>query len=143
MAETWASRELPVLKAIVDAFEEKPAGQVRFDELEKLTGLSSDDVGRALAKLYVASPPFFEGNSGWGSPYPFIISRITERALIATGQWPSPQSLVDQLVEALAAAAKDELDPVKKTKLQEAANLVKGVALPIAIAWVAGSLPHP
>lgn len=55
---TWESRELPVLKAIVEALEEHPDSEVRPPELARRSGLTVDEVDRGLRKLWVADPPF-------------------------------------------------------------------------------------
>jgi hypothetical protein len=143
MADTWASRDLPLLKVIVEAFEENPNGDVRLEQLQKSTGLSAEELTRAMAALARAQPPFFGGTMVSGLAYPVIISQVTERALIVTDQWPSPESSVQQLIEALGRAAETETDPDRKSKLQQTAQVIGGVALQIFTGWASGALPHP
>jgi hypothetical protein len=141
--ETWTDRELPVLTAIVEAFELNPNGNVRIEQIERLTGLSTDDLARAMAALDRARPRFFDGQRVNGLAYPIIVSEVTERAMVAAEQWPSPESLVADLIAALERAAEHETDPEKKSKLAQTAQTLGGIALQIAIGWASGSLPHP
>lgn len=55
--------------------------------------------------------------------------------------WPSPESAITQLIEALSHAAEAEADPEKKTKLKQAADIIGGAALQVAVAWASQS-PH-
>jgi hypothetical protein len=96
-----------------------------------------------MSKLASAAPPFFEGVEVDQLSYPIMITSVTERALRVTEQWPSPQSLVGELVAALNRAAEEEPDPETKSKLKQAAQTLGGVALQIAIGWASGSIPHP
>jgi hypothetical protein len=117
MPDTWVSRDLPVLKVIVDAFEENPNGNVRLEQLEKLTGLSREELGRSLAALDRARPPFFSGTMVNGLSYPIIISEVTERALVATEQWPKDDAYRD-LLQALDEAI-EEAPPEEKGRLKK------------------------
>jgi hypothetical protein len=112
-------------------------------EIERSTGLSREELGRAMAKLEVADPPFFDGTRIGELSYPVTVTGITERALVKAGQWPIPESLVEGLIAALNRAAEDEPDPEKKTKLKQAAGLPGGAAVQVVIGWITGALPHP
>jgi hypothetical protein len=49
--DTWASRDLPVLEAIVSAFNDPERFQLRIPELTGLCGLPERDVVTALRAL--------------------------------------------------------------------------------------------
>ena len=55
--DTWNNRDLPVLKAAVELYEEKGRGP-RVSAVEERTGFDPDTVQRALRALY--SEPYFE-----------------------------------------------------------------------------------
>jgi len=143
MAGVWATRDLPVLVAIVRAFAHDPFRQVRPEDLVEPTGLSHDEIAGALTNLASGSPRFFEGITISEAPFPVAITSVTERALRATGEWPDPEQLVLTLIAALEDAALREADPENKGRLEQAAHTLRSIALQIAIAWAAGSLPHP
>jgi hypothetical protein len=74
---------------------------------------------------------------------PVRVTGVTERARIAVGQWPSPETLMTGLVRALERAADDEPEPERKSKLRTAAAILVGVARDVAVGWAANALPHP
>ena len=43
------------------------------------------------------------------------------------GAWPTPENLADRIIAALEAEAEREQDPQRKTRLQHAADVGKGV----------------
>ena len=54
--------------------------------------------------------------------YPVVVSGVTERARVAVGQWPAPETVVDRLVDALEEAAANEEDDTKRSALRRAAG---------------------
>lgn len=122
MKDTWASRDLPVLEAVVSAFNDPERYQLRIPELTGLCGLPERDVVTALRALGNARPPLLE----YPRPpeelaYPIIITDVTERARRLVGQWPTADSLAAQITKALSEAADHEPDPTKKNRLHSAA----------------------
>jgi hypothetical protein len=139
---TWQSREFPVLKAMVEALEEHLDSEARLEELAERSGLPLTDVDRATRKLWVARPRYFQGIAVEDETIPIAVTSVTERALRETGQWPDPESLVRSLIDALQKAAETEADPDQKSRLTQAAETLKGIALQMAIGWAAGAIPH-
>jgi hypothetical protein len=72
--DTWASRDLLVLEAIVSAFNDPERFQLRIPELTGLCGLPEQDVVTALRALLEYPQPPEE------LTYPIIITDVTERA---------------------------------------------------------------
>jgi predicted metal-dependent phosphoesterase TrpH len=68
------------------------------------------------------------------------ISQVRERTRRELGSWPSADSVVDQLVEALSQAAESEPEPERKSRLRSAADLLGGMARDIAVAAVSSRL---
>lgn len=143
MKDTGLPRELPVLDSIVQYFEEEPTGTLTSQAITVRSGMAQDEVHRALIKLATANPPFFRGIDVDQLPYPVRINEVTERALTTVGQWPSPESLIEQLIEAINRASDEETVPERRDMLRRTADTLRGAAYQIAIAWVSGALPHP
>jgi hypothetical protein len=89
--ETWTTRELPVLRALVKKFDDVETNIVRIETLPAATGLDEIDVKRAVRSLTTADPPYAIGNGIDQLSYPIIITNVTERARRAVGQWPASQ----------------------------------------------------
>lgn len=126
MADTWELRDLPVLKAVVDLYEEKGRGP-RVTAIEARTGFDHDTVQRALRALY--TEPYFEEGSGAFGAGLIMVGKPTSAALRVAGQWPTPETQVERLIAAFQAAADDESRP------EEERSRASQVGL-----WLAGAL---
>lgn len=141
--DTWASRDLPVLEAIVAAFEDPRRFRLHIVELVDLCGLREPDVQLALRALQEASPPFIDAPPPSDQViYPANIAGVTERARRAVGQWPTAETLVGRLVAGFNAAAEQEPDPVRKKRLREAAGVLGETTRGVAIEVIAKVLLH-
>ena len=141
--DTWVERDYVVLEYIVRRVEADPGRGVQLRAIVDDTGISEDDVRRAMTALASARPPYFRDVVEIEElPFPIQVDGVTERALRTVGQWPSPEALVDQLIAALVTAAEREVDPEKKSKLRQASETLGSVALQVAIGWASGALPH-
>jgi hypothetical protein len=143
MLNVWTSRDLPVLSVIVQAFVEDPFRAVTPEDVIALTGFSQDEVAAALTNLSAAVPPFLDGITIDAVPFPIKITGITERALRAAGEWPDPEHQVMTLIAALNEAASRESNPENRSRLEQAAQTLGGIALQVAMGWASGALPHP
>jgi hypothetical protein len=130
--ETWVSRDLPVLRAIVEAFDDPDRYRMSLDEIENASGFSEDDVHRALRALHEASSPFIKASMVSNLSYPIMVHGVTERARVVAGQWPKPEDLVDALARAFEDAAQTA-DPDERSRLQRIAGELRGAAREIAI----------
>jgi len=127
--DTWASRDLPVLEAIVSAFNDPERFQLRIPELVRLCGLLGQDVITALRALGNTRPPLLEHpRPPEELTHPIIITDVTERARRLVGQWPTAESLAGEIAKALTEAAEHEPDPVKKSRLREAGAVLGDTA---------------
>ncbi|MCA4727383.1 hypothetical protein [Mycolicibacterium fortuitum] len=108
MPDTWESRDLPVLKAVVELYEEGGRGP-KVSAIEDRTGFDHDTVQRALRALYT-EPYFEEGKGAWG-PGLLMVGKPTSSALRVAGQWPTPENQVERLIAAFQAVAADESRP--------------------------------
>ena len=129
MEDTWASRELPVLDAVVRLLEVEP--EVLMAEIAAETGLEPDAVERAL--LALEGPYVSRIAKPWGfPPTDWRVSAVTADARRAVGQWPSPEGLVDALAEAFGSAAEQEPDSEKKGRLRQFGTLLSGTGRDVA-----------
>lgn len=144
---TWATRELPILVEAYRRFEAEVNRAPNIGQLEEIRqalGLSAQDFVAGLEALVGAEPPYIdvETASGWsqeraGGGY---VSAVSERARRELGAWPSPDNVVEQLVEALSHAAENEPEGERKGRLRNAADVLSGMARDIAVSVIAARL---
>lgn len=138
MPDTWESRDLPVLKAAVELYEEN-GEPPRATEIEAKTGFDEETVQRALRALY--TEPYFEAGQGTGSSSDIIwVGKPTSAALRVAGQWPTPETQVERLVAAFQAAADDDERPEQeRSRFKQAALWLGGAASQVAINALGGA----
>lgn len=120
---TWDTRDLPVLRAIVEASDEG-VEHVEAAEIAKRTGFDDDTVQSALWALAGEQPEFFRhvDASSMQGRYMHAAFQPTGHARRTVGTWPSPEQWADLLVKALEEAADNEHDEVKRGKLRKLAD---------------------
>jgi hypothetical protein len=124
--ETWASRDLPVLKAAVRTFEELAPEQVpEGADIAEAAGFDIADVTKALIAL---DGDYLDVGKVAGDGGAWYIRRVHSKARRAIGTWPDPQQVVDEMITAVDAAAEDASDPETKSRLKQAAGVLGGVA---------------
>lgn len=84
-------------------------------------GLSETQVQDALRRL--------EANGyivGWdsGTPYPPVITGVTERALRAVQAWPSPEAVAERLLAALTEMAEHGATPDERSRARKLLDAV-------------------
>lgn len=67
---------------------------------------------------------------------------VTAEARRVVGQWPTGESLVDQLASGIAQAAEQEADPEQKSRLRSVASGLASAAKTIAINVASEILEH-
>lgn len=131
MESTWESRDLPVLEAAVRSFEE--AGRhVTAWNLASETGLTADQVQKALRALVAADPPYFAEHDIRANHH-VSVSAPTERARRTGGAWPSAESMADRVVEALEDAATRGEDPERRGWLKKTATYLGSAGRDLAV----------
>lgn len=124
---TWKTRDLPVLKTIVEMSEEGHS-LIQPHQIIARMDMAPEDVLRALAALAGERPPFFqfEDSTDFDSGMREIdaIHSPTGHARRAIGAWPTPESLAEQIVAGLEAAAAAEPDEEKRSKLKQTAQFL-------------------
>lgn len=137
MPATWESRDLPVLKAAVELYEEKGRGP-RVSAIEERTGFDHDTVQRALRVLY--TEPYFEQvRTASGAGF-IVVGKPTSAALRVAGQWPTPETQVERLIAAFEAAADDESRPKEeRSRAKQVGLLLTGALSQVAIGALGGA----
>jgi hypothetical protein len=88
MADTWASRDLPVLRAVVRRLDETGAYAVTVAEIADESGIDTEVVAKSLDALngpYVAK---YQKLLTGGDPGPWYVTEVTPAARRVVGQWP-------------------------------------------------------
>lgn len=133
MDPTWQTRDLPVLRVLVEAFDEPDRFSMTLDEIQQRTGLSEDDVKRATRALFEAEPPLIKGIGADQVAYPLRIVGVTERARVLAGQWPSPENIVEALAAALDQRAAETNEPEERSRLTSLADGLRGIGKEIVV----------
>ncbi|MCV7236005.1 hypothetical protein BST20_27225 [Mycobacterium branderi] len=137
--DTWTSRDLPVLRAVVDICDESGAYLTRATAIEQRTGLDHDTVQRALRRLN-SQPSCFEKLVGASGGQIIMVGPPTADALRVAGAWPSPEQLLQRLINALETAADDDTRaPEERSKFRQAASYLGSFATQVAIGALGGA----
>lgn len=135
--DTWTSRDLPVLKAVVDLYEETGRGP-RVSAVVRRTGFAEETVQRSLRSLY--REPYFEPVSRASGGTYIMVGAPTAKALRIAGQWPSPEGQLDRLIQAIESAADDESrGEDERGRFRQIAAALRGAAYQIAIGALGGA----
>lgn len=127
MDNTWADRDLPVLDAIVKYLDD--AVGTLYPELRdiaELTGLEVKEVGKAA--LALQGDHLIELGQSAGGPGTWHVSNVSGDARRLVGQWPTAEQFVDEVAQRLLAAADEEPDPERRSRLRELASSAGDVA---------------
>ena len=132
MDQTWTVRDLPVLRAINELYEE--TGQiVSPNQIEAKTGLAAEVVQSALRALDSEQPPYVKKMQRYSSGHVVMIGAPTGHARRAVGAWPTAETIADRLVSALDEAADREPDPERKGWLSKTAAYLGNAGRDLAV----------
>lgn len=132
MRDTWSDRDLPVLNAIVETFEESGPG-LSPEQITARTGLDARTVQLALTALESEQPPFLSQLERVMSGHVVFIGAPTGHARRAVGAWPTAETIADRLVGALDEAAEREPDEERKGFLRKAAAYLGNAGRDLAV----------
>ncbi|MGY4650587.1 hypothetical protein [Mycobacterium sp. URHB0021] len=140
MEDIWTTRDLPVLKAIVELYEEKGQERMHVADIVKRVHFDESTVQRAIRALY--SQPYLTGDgrtAASGNRY-LRVGPPTGEARRVVGAWPSPEGLLERLVAGLERAAEDPDRPdEERGKLKQTALFLRGAVAQVAIAALGGA----
>jgi hypothetical protein len=141
MEDTWTNRDLPVLRAAVEIYEDTGRAMIRASDIARAAGFDEDTTQRAIRALYT-EPYFGEGTASFGGNM-VGVGTPTSAALRVAGQWPTPENMVERLVDAFEAAANDEdLDEPARTRARKILDGLKSGGSKIAIAALGSAGGH-
>jgi hypothetical protein len=135
--DTWQTRELPVLTAVVELLAN--SYMVTVSDIAGRTGLTLTEVSRSLDALCPEYVDYRKTITG-GDPRFWYVHTVTPEARRAAGQWPTPEGLVARFAAGFTAAAEREDDPHQQRRLTEIAQLLDGPLRDIAVRIAAGML---
>jgi hypothetical protein len=132
MEDTWTSRDLPILEAIVQLYE-LTGRPMTVSEVSQHTGFSDETIHAALKALDGEEPPFFAKLQTRASGHISLIGAPTGHARRAVGSWPTAEAVADRLVNALAEAADREPDHERKGWLSKSAAYLGNAGRDLAV----------
>ncbi|CCK64165.1 hypothetical protein [Mycobacterium canetti] len=136
--DTWTTRDLPVLRAVVDIYDRTGRSSIRPRDIEAVVGFDEDTLQRALRALN--TEPFFEKVTEAYGGHILMVGPPTGDALRVAGAWPSPENLLERLIAALENAASDETrEPGERSKFKQAAGWLGSFASQVAIGALGGA----
>jgi hypothetical protein len=139
MRDTWTNRDLPVLQAIVEIYEE--TGQAMGpDVLEERTGLDQKSLQVALKALDSEEPPYISKMDRVLSGQIVFIGAPTGHARRAVGSWPTAEVVANRLIHALDKAAEREQDNEQKGHLRAAAAHLRNAGRDLAVSIGAAAI---
>jgi hypothetical protein len=112
---------MPVLNSVVDLLGH--SYMVTVSDIAERTGLELAEVARSLDAMHPTFVDFRKTETG-GDPTFWYVNKVTPEARRAVGQWPTPEGLVDRLVQAFNDAADREEDAERHYQLRQAAGLL-------------------
>jgi hypothetical protein len=137
--DTWTTRDLPVLRAVVEIYDRTGHYLTRASGIEEAVGFDSEAVQRALRALNT-QPSFFEKVTEVSGGQIIMVGPPTGNAPRVAGAWPSPESLLQRLIAELQDAADDETrEPSERTKFKQAAGWLGSFAAQVAIGALGGA----
>jgi hypothetical protein len=137
--DTWFSRDLPVLVALADHFDDPQAQDLLDDGVAELVGRDLDDVHRALRNL--AEADYIRGVMVSQAAHPVRISGVTEAGRRAAGQWPAlADSLAAGLIAELDRLAEATADPDERGRLRRAADAFRSLSRDVLVGVVSSAI---
>lgn len=125
LAESWHSRDLPVLIEVARRLDAGERG-LTASELVEPTGF---DLEILLSAFTALDGPYIDGKplDSMGGRIDYFALNLTERGRRAVGLWPSEKG-GDALIELLRQAAEQSTDDEERGLLKRAANSLAGVS---------------
>jgi hypothetical protein len=125
LADTWFTRDLPVLRAIVRLIDEPPHGSAPYlGAVVPASGLAKPQVVSAANALVTAGLAEALTNHA-GEIVRFTAVSAEARRL--TGLWPTPQGEWERLLEQLEARATGAMSDVERTRWRAFADAAAAV----------------
>src|SRR5271168_4341137 len=131
MEDTWASRELPVLEAVVSKID-KLFSTGEYPEAIDIADCAAMQILDVVAALNALDGDYIALHRSM-EPSRWHITSVTPQARRAVGQWPTGENMIERLAAGLSKAAEQEKDPEQRRRLLAVARELGGAAKAIAI----------
>lgn len=120
--DTWFTRDLPVLDAIVTYLDEHAGRMIpQLSDIAEITGMDIEDVSRAAQAL---DGSYIDLRKVMGPAGHWHVMAVSPDARTATGQWPTAESLAARIIAGLEQTAEQEPDETERGKLRAAAAVL-------------------
>jgi hypothetical protein len=130
---------MPVLRSVVELLGH--SYMVTVSDIAARTGLELAEVAQSLDAMDPTFVDFRKTETG-GDPTFWYVNKVTPEARRAVGQWPTPEGLIDRLVQAFSNAADHEEDAERHYQLRQAAGLLGETLRDVAVR-VAATITGP
>lgn len=137
LPDLWTTCDLPVLVELVRRLEYDGEQHVFVNSLE-VDGLKERQVEGATRRLRDSG--LIEGRGVAELEHPLVVVRVSARALQLVGTWPSPEQLVDRLLEALAAAAEEASTADERSRARRALEALRDAGRDVLVNAAGGAL---
>jgi hypothetical protein len=101
LRDLWFARDLPVLEVVVDQFEISDRPLLGLPRIAELSGIDITAVGKACLNLQKAGHIELVTAMSGSDYSPWYVKDVSSAALVATGAWPSAESLSKDIIEEL------------------------------------------
>ena len=117
MEDTWFSRDLPVLDAIVREIDNTlfSGTYPQLSDIAGITGLEILHVGSAALALDNAGLIELHQTMTGGNPGPWSVMGVAGNARQLVGAWPTPESLARDLYQQIENLSASEANPTKSS----------------------------
>jgi hypothetical protein len=144
MEDTWASRELPVLEAVVSKID-KLFSTGEYPEAIDIADCAAMQILDVVAALNALDGDYIALHRSM-EPSRWHITSVTPQARRAVGQWPTGENMIERLAAGLSKAAEQEKDPEQRRRLlavaRELGGAAKAIAINVATEMLEHRLPH-
>lgn len=127
------------MEAVIELHESRQMGGCSAGEIVERTGLSPEDVRRALIAL---NGTYLDLYRSAGDPAAWSITKIYPDARRAARQWPTAESMVDQLIAALDRVGADTADPEERSRLAAARRSLTELGRSLLVEVAAKAFEH-
>jgi hypothetical protein len=141
--DTWASRDLPVLKAIAALLDQTPGQPLFMDDLCAAVAdlVSAEDVARAVTALHDAQivEAGYEPPRGGAARLGGVRS-ISGEGRRLVGMWPTPETALDRMLAALEQIEATSDDPAKRGRARQLRDGLLGAGRDLAVEVIAATI---
>jgi len=146
MDDTWFSRDLPVLDAIVREIDNLLISGTypQLSDIAAITRLEIMQVGSAAIALDNAGLIELHQTMTGGNPAPWAVTGVSSNARQLVGAWPTPQSLARDIYRQIENLSGSESNPTKsswfKNFLGETSAMGKDIVVEVLAAAIGKTL---